>query len=77
MQSDAIGVPRSGSYEVIFTSDEARFGGTGSGVTGTVRTEKIPMHGFKQSVSLRLAGLSGVFLRHKTPKPRKKTAPAK
>ncbi len=67
-----IGVPEKGSYEVIFTSDDVRFGGTGTGSKGTVKTEKIPMHGFKQSVSLRLAGLSGVFLRHKTPKPRKK-----
>ncbi len=72
-----IGVPEKGSYEVIFTSDETRFGGTGSGSTGLVPTEKIAMHGFKQSVSLTLAGLSGVFLRRKAPKPRKAAAPRK
>lgn len=67
-----IGVPEKGTYEVVFTSDEEKFGGTGQGTTGTVKTEKIPMHGFKQSINLSLAGLSGVYLRRRIPKPRKK-----
>ena len=68
-----IGVPEKGTYEVVFTSDKPEFGGTGLGTSKTVRTTKVPMHGFEQSISLSLAGLSGVYLRRRIPKPRKKT----
>ena len=67
-----IGVPEKGTYEVVFTSDAPEFGGTGTGSTGALKTEKIPMHGFKQSISLTLAGLSGVYLRRRIPKTRKR-----
>ena len=70
-QEYRIGVPEKGSYKVIFTSDDVSFGGTGQGTTGTVKAEKIPMHGFKQSIALTLAGLSGVFLRLVPPRKRK------
>ena len=60
-----IGVPLPGEYEVLFTSDDPAFGGTGRGTSGKVTADKTPMHGFRQSVSLTLQGLSGVFLRRK------------
>ncbi|MBQ7541277.1 MAG: 1,4-alpha-glucan branching protein GlgB [Clostridia bacterium] len=66
-----IGVPEKGGYEVVFTSDDVSFGGTGKGSVGVVASEKVPMHGFRQSISLDLAGLSGVFLRRKASKKKK------
>ena len=57
-----IGVPESGSYKVVFNSDEKMFGGKGYFKKKTVRAEKIPMHGFEQSVSISLAGNSVIFL---------------
>lgn len=68
-----IGVPEKGTYEVVFNSDEAKFGGTGKGQSTRVKTEKIPMHGFKQSISLNLAGMSAIYLSRKVSKPRRKT----
>ena len=60
-----IGVPEKGRYEIVFSGDLPQYGGSGRSSTGTVAAEKIPMHGFKQSVSLCLGGLSGMFLRRK------------
>ncbi len=57
-----IGVPESGSYKVVFNSDEKMFGGKGYFKKKTVRAEKIPMHGFEQSVSISLAGNSVIYL---------------
>ena len=68
-----IGVPQSGEYDVIFTSDDPSFGGTGQGTSTKVNTDKTPMHGFRQSISLTLQGLSGVYLRRKPKRiPRRK-----
>ena len=71
-----IGVPLAGEYEVVFTSDDPAFGGTGEGVSGTVETDKTPMHGMRQSLSLTLQGNSGVYLRRK-PKPRRASRKSK
>ncbi len=70
-----IGVPVAGTYEVVFNSDEERFGGTGRGLTGKVKTQPVGMHGFDQSLSLNLAGLSTVYLRlvRRAPKKRGET----
>lgn len=64
-----IGVPRAGSYKVVLSTDEERFGGKEEGTAGSVRSEKKPMHGFENSISLDLAGLSVIYL--KAPNPRK------
>ena len=58
-----IGVPFAGKYELIFNTDDAVFGG--SGVTEkTFRTIAEPMHGFEQHISMTLAPLSVVYLKH-------------
>ncbi len=57
-----IGVPEKGTYRVVFSSDSEAFGGTGNGQKKSVRAEKIPMHSFKQSISLSLAGMSVMYL---------------
>ena len=69
-----IGVPAAGTYEVVFNSDEERFGGTGRGMTGKVKTQPIAMHGHEQCLSLDLAGLSTIYLRLVRRAPKKRGA---
>ncbi len=67
-----IGVPRKGTYSALFSSDEARFGGSGIlAEQGKVQSEPIPMHGFDHSVELTLPPLSVTF--YKVPAARKRT----
>lgn len=70
-----IGVPRAGSYKVLLNSDAEEFGGNGRGTVGSVRSQKIPMHGHDNSISLTLPGLSVMYL--KVPAQRKKKAEKK
>ncbi len=58
-----IGVPYGGTYEVVFNSDEVDYGGTGTGTSGKVKSVGEPMHGFENSISLDLAGLSTIYLK--------------
>lgn len=58
-----IGVPAAGTYEVVFNSDEERFGGTGKGTSGQIKSNPRPMHGHEQSISLELAGMSTIYLK--------------
>ena len=69
-----IGVPVAGTYEVVFNSDEERFGGTGRGLTGKVKSQPVAMHGHDQSLSLNLAGLSTIYLRLVRRAPKKRGA---
>ena len=64
-----IGVPESGTYTVVFNSDEERYGGSGEGVSGKVVSEAGAMHGFDNHISLELAGMSAVYLRMTRRKP--------
>lgn len=69
-----IGLPQYGVYEQVFSTDDAAFGG--GGVTnGTVRAERIPMHGREQSVELSLPPLSVQFfkLKRRLPQAKKKS----
>ena len=65
-----IGVPRAGTYKVILNSDSEEFGGGGKGTAEKVKSEKIPMHGFDNSIALDLAGMSVIYL---TPPARRNT----
>ena len=65
-----IGVPKSGSYKVVFNTDAEEFGGSGASAK-SYKSEKIKMHGFDNSISLTLAPLSVMYLRRNT---RKKAA---
>ncbi len=56
-----VGVPKMRSYREIFNSDDACFGGDGCEKHRTVRVEKIPCHGYEQSVEVRIPPLSAVF----------------
>lgn len=53
-----IGVPYSGVYNEVFSTNDKAFGGTGSMNKKNIRSEKIPMHGFENSISLVLSPMS-------------------
>lgn len=67
-----IGVPNPGTYTVVLNTDAEEFGGEGKGSTGKIKSEKKPMHGLEDSISLDLAGLSVIYLT--VPPKRKKAA---
>ncbi len=58
----AIGVPGEGDYEVVLSSDEARFGGTGHFARGILSSYAAPMHGRLRSLRLDLPPLGAVIL---------------
>ena len=67
-----IGVPKSGTYTMVFDSDALCFGGSGEALK-KIRTKEDPMHGFDQSIALTLPPLSVQYYRCT---PRKKRASA-
>ncbi|MDD7294607.1 MAG: 1,4-alpha-glucan branching protein GlgB [Oscillospiraceae bacterium] len=58
-----IGVPYVGKYELLFNTDDVVFGGSGVSEK-SFRTIEKPMHGFEQHISMTLAPLSVVYLKH-------------
>ena len=56
-----IGLPASGTYHTVFSTDDAAFGGNGAKVAPVI-TEETPSHGFDQSAELTLPPLSVLFL---------------
>ncbi|MBR2892623.1 MAG: 1,4-alpha-glucan branching protein GlgB [Clostridia bacterium] len=71
----SLGVENEGLYEIILNSDAKEFGGDGKGTKTRVTSKKVPMHGYDNSITLDLPGLSCILLVRKD-KPAKK-APAK
>lgn len=57
-----IGVPEAGTYKVIFDSNLKKYGGNKSRLSGTYKTAKKPMHGFDQSIGVKLGGLNALFI---------------
>ena len=53
-----IGVPYSGVYNEVFSTNDEAFGGTGAMNKKNIHSEKIPMHGFENSISLVLSPMS-------------------
>ena len=68
----SFGVEKEGIYEVILNSDSEKFGGKGRGTKTKVTSKKIAMHGFENSITLDLPGLSAIYLKHKKKVPSKK-----
>lgn len=58
-----IGISKKGTYSVILNSDDECYGGRGLGSSGKIKTDDINMHGFEQSISLDLPGLSTLYLK--------------
>ena len=71
-----MGVPAPGYYKELLSSDDAAYGGSGVH-NKTVRSRKVPLHGFEQSISLTLPAMSTVYLAVPAPeKPAAKKKPA-
>ncbi|MBQ0135951.1 MAG: 1,4-alpha-glucan branching protein GlgB [Oscillospiraceae bacterium] len=52
-----------GTYEVVFSTDDPSFGGTGYATTGKVTAQSKPMHNKQNSIEVNLAGNSALFLK--------------
>ena len=63
-QEYRIGVPITGTYEEIFTSDKTEFGGSGM-ANGKLKTENKPMHGQEQSIVLKSPRFGVLFFKGK------------
>ena len=61
----SFGVEREGTYEVILNSDDVAFGGEGQGTKTKVTSKNKGMHGFDNSITLNLPGLSFILLKYK------------
>lgn len=68
-----IGVPEKGNYELVFDSDDVRFGGSGKADKKYI-SEDIGMHGYEFSISMTLPPLTVLYLKHSS---EKKTAEKK
>lgn len=58
-----IGVPKKGSYRRVFCSDSVNFGGKTEQTSVSCKSEKIPMHGYENSISLDIPAMSVSFYR--------------
>ena len=57
-----VGVPESGTYMKLLSSDDRQWGGSGSGEFEYVETQPSSFHGYPQSVSLTLPPLGAVVI---------------
>lgn len=55
-----IGVPAPGEYKPVLSSDSKKYGGKGTRLR-TVKTKKFAMHGYAQSIEIKLPPLSTVY----------------
>jgi len=59
-----IGVPNTGIWQEILNSDHQKYGGSNV-LNRDIHTESIESHGFQDSINVKLAPLSGIFLKLK------------
>ncbi len=57
-----IGVPHAGTYKTVFSSESEEYGGRGSGKKEYL-SEKIPMHGYENSISMDIPAMSVTYLK--------------
>jgi len=62
-QGYRVGVPATGSYEEIFNSDSAWYGGSNAGNGGLIESSPQPHHGREHSLSLTLPPLAVIVLK--------------
>ncbi len=73
-----IGVPKNGTYKVVFDTSLEKFGGDKHRMSGSYKSKKGNIHGYEQHVDLKLHGLSAMFLKKTADKqPVKKDKPSK
>jgi len=58
-----IGVPESGYYKPVFTTDSVKYGGKGTRLR-KLKSKKQPMHGYAHSIALKIPAMSVVFYEH-------------
>ena len=56
-------MPFDGTYSEVFSSEDVRFGGSGSSNGDNIKSKNIPMHGYDHSIEIELAPLSAIFLK--------------
>ncbi|GHV45966.1 1,4-alpha-glucan branching enzyme GlgB [Clostridia bacterium] len=67
------GVPYTGTYEEVFSSEDKEFGG--SGITnGKVKAIAEPMHGEEYSLKVKIPAMGAFFLKYKKPAAKAKVA---
>jgi 1,4-alpha-glucan branching enzyme len=57
-----VGVPESGTYVKLLSSDDMEWGGSGYGGFERLETEPSPFHGYPQSVSITLPPLGAIVI---------------
>jgi len=60
-----IGIPENGNYKEIFNSDKDKYGGANNVNKGNMKSEEIPFHGFKQSLTITVPPLGISILKIK------------
>ena len=70
-QKYRIGVPKPGTYRVVFSSALPEFGGKDESTVGSVRAKKKPMHGYEYSIELDIEGLSCMYIKNTSRKKNK------
>ena len=58
-----IGVPKNGTYKVVFDTSLEKFGGDKHRMSGSYKSKKGNIHGYEQYIDLKLHGLSAIFLK--------------
>ena len=66
------GVPKEGTYRVVFSSALPEYGGKGESTVGSVKAKKKPMHGYEYSIEVDIEGLSCLYIKNTS---RKKITP--
>ncbi|MFO7887742.1 MAG: 1,4-alpha-glucan branching protein GlgB [Eubacteriales bacterium] len=67
-----IGVPEKGEYRIILNSDDKEYEGTGLKNKRYIKAEKVKMHGFDYSIEIKLSGLTGLLIKKKSERKRKR-----
>ena len=63
-----IGVPKTGEYEIVLNTDDAKYSGYASFADKVYKTEPIAMHGFENSISLNIPPSAVLYLKHRPKK---------
>ena len=58
-----IGIPQLQDYQIAFSSDELKYGGSGAVKSGVIKGEHNPMHGKPYSILLDIPAMSCIYLR--------------
>jgi 1,4-alpha-glucan branching enzyme len=61
-----IGAPQKGEYEEVFNSDLIKYGGWGNENAAIIEAENVPMHGYEQSIVIKVPPMSTVYFKLKS-----------